>query len=338
MEEEIIMTIKFNRRTMLKLSGGSLAAAAVASPGILHAQAGYPSRPINVVVPFDTGGYNDRLARAFAPFLGERLGQPLNIINRGGAGALLGHSYFMQQPDDGYTILCTSAAPYLPLNVLTQNAPFVVADFHMLNLPSRDYTMLATSTDSGITSITEVIDQLKADPSSLTIGIQPASADLVNLMLMVDSVGIDRDGLRLVTYDGGGPARNAVAGNVVDIALVGGQGFLPLADKIVPLMIFDDAKRDIWDSAIVTEVAPGAEFVSGSQRGWAVHSSLVEGSPEIYQTILNAVEETSKDPKVIESLSSAQLATDWFGPEVSNTSLRATAAVMEKHLDLLQGS
>jgi putative tricarboxylic transport membrane protein len=332
------MTNKYNRRTMLKLSGGGLAAAAVASPAILHAQAIYPSRPVNIVVPFDTGGYNDRLARAFAPFLGERLGQPLNIINRGGAGALLGHSYFLQQPDDGYTLLCTSAAPYLPLNVLTQNAPFAVADFHMLNLPSRDYTMLATSTESGITTIEEVISQLREDPSSLTIGIQPASADLVNLMLFVDSVGISRDDLRLVTFDGGGPTRNAVAGNVVDIALVGGQGFLPLADKIVPLLVFDDSPRDNWNVAVITEVAPGTEYVSGSQRGWGVHSSLVEGSPDIYKTILTAMEETTKAPEVIEALSSAQLATDWFGPDVSNQALRATSTVMEKHLNLLQGS
>lgn len=332
------MTYKLNRRTMIKLSGGGLVAAAVASPAIVHAEDAYPSRPINVVVPFDTGGYNDRLARAFAPFLSERLGQPLNIINRGGAGALLGHTYFVQQPDDGYTLLCTSAAPYLPLNILTQNAPFTMDQFHMVNLPSRDYTMMATSTESGISSVDEVVSRLQADPASLSIGIQPASADLVNLMLMADATGIDREALRLVTFDGGGPTRNAAAGNVVDIALVGGQGFLPLADKIVPLLVFDSEQRDSWDSAVITNVAPDAQFVSGSQRGWGVHSSLVENSPEIYQTILTAIEETTKDPAVIEALGSAQLATEWFGPEVSNESLRATAGVMEQHVSLLQGS
>lgn len=332
------MSMKFSRRTMLKLSGGGLAAAAVASPSILSAQDAYPSRPINVVVPFDTGGYNDRLARAFAPFLSERLGQPLNIVNRGGAGALLGHSYFIQQPADGYTILCTSAAPYLPLNILTQDAPFTLDQFHMINLPSRDYTMLATSTESGLATIQDVISALQEDPASLSIGIQPASADLVNLMLMADATGIPRDELRLVTFDGGGPTRNAVAGNVVDIGLVGGQGFLPLADRINPLMIFDDAPRDGWDSALVTDVVDGAQFVSGSQRGWAVHSALVTDAPEIYQTLLTAIEETTKDPAVIEALSSAQLATDWFGPDVSNQSLRNTAAVMERHVELLQGT
>lgn len=331
------MTSKLTRRTVL-ITGGA-AAAALASPSILRAQGTYPDRPINVVVPFDTGGYNDRLSRAFAPFLQERLGQPLNIINRGGAGALLGHTYFMQQPDDGYTILCTSAAPYLPLNILTQDAQFKVSDFHMINLPSQDYTLLATSKESGLTDITQVIEKLKADPASLSIGVQPASGDLVNLMLLMDANGIPRDSLRIVTFDGGGPARNAVAGNVVDIGLVGGQGFLPLADNITPLLTYDKVQRDNWGGKLVTDIGgPDAEFVYGSQRGWGVHASLVTKHPEIYAVLLKAIEEASKDPKAIEALTTQQLATDWYGPEESNASLAATVAVMEKHIALLQGT
>lgn len=103
-------------------------------------------------------------------------------------------------------------------------------------------------------------------------------------------------------------------------------------------MIFDEAPRDNWDSALVTDISADAEFVYGSQRGWGVHGALVNDEPEIYQKILTAVEETTKDPAVIEALTSAQLATDWYGPEASNQSLRNTAAVMEQHLDLLQGS
>jgi len=333
------MAHKFTRRTALKFGASGLAVAAIGAPAVLRAQSAYPDRPITVVVPFDTGGYNDRLARAFAPFLQETLGQPLVIVNRGGAGALLGHTYFMQQPDDGYTILCTSAAPYLPLNILTQDATFKLEEFFMINLPSRDYTLMATAADGNLKSVQDVITALKADAGSLSIGIQPSSADLVNMMLFADANGIDREGLRLVTYDGGGPTRNAAAGGVVDIGLVGGQGFLPLAEKITPLCVFDDAKRDGWDCPAVTDVnGADAQFVAGSQRGWGVHSSFVEKHADRYQTLLGAIESTTKDPKVIESLTAAQLATDWFGPEVSNKALRNTAKVMADHIDLLKGT
>lgn len=333
------MAHTFSRRTALKLGAGGLAVAAIGAPAVLRAQSAYPDRPISVVVPFDTGGYNDRLARAFAPFLQETLGQPLVIVNRGGAGALLGHSYFMQQPDDGYTILCTSAAPYLPLNILTQDAPFKLEDFHIINLPSRDYTLMATASDGDLKSVDDVITRLKADAGSLSIGIQPSSADLVNMMLFADANDIDRDGLRLVTYDGGGPTRNAAAGGVVDIGLVGGQGFLPLAEKITPLVVFDDAQRDGWSCPPVTEVnGADAQFVAGSQRGWAVHASFVEKHADRYQTLLSAIEDATKDPKSVETLKNQKLATEWFGPEVSNRSLQNTAKVMAEHIDLLKGT
>ncbi|WP_322895503.1 MULTISPECIES: tripartite tricarboxylate transporter substrate-binding protein [unclassified Yoonia] len=333
------MKSNFSRRRLLQVASGGVAAAALTSPAILRAQGAFPNRPINVVVPFDTGGYNDRLARAFAPFLQAELGQPLTIINRGGAGALLGHLFFMQQPVDGYTILCTSAAPYLPLNILTQDADFAVDDFHMVNLPSQDYTLLATAADSDLETIDDVIARLQESPADVSIGIQAASADLVNLSILCDTNDIAFDELRLVTYDGGGPARNAVAGGVVDIGLVGGEGFLPLREQVRPLLTFDTRQRDDWEGAIVTDVmGDDPAFVVGSQRGWGMHAALQEADPEAFQILSDAIEAASKNPEAIEALTTQQLATDWYGPEESNRMLASTSEVMEQYLHLLQGS
>jgi len=206
----------------------------------------------------------------------------------------------------------------------------------MINLPSRDYTLVATAADSDVASIDDVIARLREDRTSLTIGIQPASADLVNLMLFLDANGIPRDGLRLVTYDGGGPARNATAGNVVDIGLVGGQGFLPLAEQIRPLLIFDSETRDGWDVPAVTDVVGAdADYVSGSQRGWVCHSSFVENHPDRYETLVEAFRTATEASA--ETLENQQLASTWYGPEASTAGLRQTARVMEQHVDLLQG-
>jgi tripartite-type tricarboxylate transporter receptor subunit TctC len=332
------MKRSISRRDAVKLAAAGVAVAAVAKPSILRAQA-YPSKPINVVVPFATGGYNDRLARAFAPFFQKVTGQPWVVVNRGGSGALLGHTYFLQQPDDGYTICCTSAAPYIPLNILLQNASFKLDDFQMINLPSRDYTLLATSADSPLKSIKDVVSKLKADPASLSIGVQPNSADYVNLMLFADANKIPRDKLKLVTYDGGGPTRNATAGGVVNVGLVGGEGFLPIASKVRPLVVFDDERQKPWDAPAVTEVVgKDAEFVAGSQRGWAVHASLVKKHPDVYKALLAALEKTSKDKETVAALEKQQLATEWYGPEESNKSFMRTAEIMRKHVALLKKS
>ncbi|MCS0494582.1 tripartite tricarboxylate transporter substrate binding protein [Ancylobacter sp. MQZ15Z-1] len=313
-----------------------VASGLVAMPSILRA-ADYPTRPINVIVPFATGGYNDRLSRAFAPYLEKELGQPLVIVNKPGAGTQLGNSYALNQPADGYSILCTSAAPYIPLTVLLQNAPYKVEDFSMLNLPSRDYTLAATSSDSPIKTFAEVIEKLQADPGSLSIGVQPASADYANMVLAFQAAKIDPSKLRIVTYDGGGPARNATAGAQVDVGFVGGEGFLPLVSKIRPLAIFAEETVDWYpDAPLIGASGLKVDFVEGSQRGWVVTTKLKKEQPEIFKFLSGALERASKNPKAIEALKLQQLATTWYGPEASEKAYLANADKMAKYIDLMK--
>src|SRR5690554_6428736 len=160
---------KYSRRTVLKFAAAG-AASTVFTPSMLMAQgSNWPERPLSMVVPFATGGYNDRLARAFIPFLQEELGQPISVANRGGAGTMIGNSYFLQQPQDGYTIMCNSVSPYVPLTILLQDAPYSVHDFQMINLPSRDFTLAAAPTDTDLESFEEVISRLREDPHSLSL-------------------------------------------------------------------------------------------------------------------------------------------------------------------------
>lgn len=328
----------FTRRDAFKISAGGLATAGglIAMPSILRAAA-YPTRPINVIVPFATGGYNDRLSRAFAPYLEKEIGQPLVIVNKPGAGTQLGNSYALNQPADGYSIMCTSAAPYIPLTVLLQNAPYKVEDFSMLNLPSRDYTLAATSIGGPVKTFAEVIEKLKKDPGSLSIGVQPASADYANMVLAFQAAEIDPTKLRIVTYDGGGPARNATAGAQVDVGFVGGEGFLPLKTKVRPLAIFADEKVDWYpDAPLIGESGLKIDFVEGSQRGWAVTTKLRNEQPEIYKFLAGAVERASTNPKAVEALKLQELATTWYGPEASNKAYLDNAAKMAKYVDLLK--
>ena len=327
---------EFTRRDTLKMAGGSLVAAGtLGMPSI--ARAAYPDRPINVIVPFATGGYNDRLSRAFAPYLEKELGQPLVIINKPGAGTQLGHTYALQQANDGYTILCTSASPYIPLTILLQQAPYKNEDFWMINLPSRDYTLAATSADSSIKDFAEVIDKLKADPTSLSIGVQPASADYANMVLTMQAVGIDPAKLRIVTYDGGGPARNATAGAQVDVGFVGGEGFIPLKTKIKPLAIYATETVEWYPEApLIGASGVKTDMVEGSQRGWGVSAKLKDEQPEIYKKIEEAVSKASQDPVAVEALKKQDLATTWYGPEASNKAFLDNAAKMAKYVDLLK--
>jgi tripartite-type tricarboxylate transporter receptor subunit TctC len=326
-----------SRRTALGLAAG----AALAAPLPLRART-FPDRPVTILVPFATGGYNDRYARAMAPFLSRQLGQPVTVVNRPGGGTMLGNMFFLQQPDDGHMVMVTSAAPFIPQTILLQNAPYKAEDFWMINLPSRDVTLAATATGKPINTIDEVVAALKRDPRSLTLGVQPASADFINVALFLAGHGIDRSRTRIVTYaDGGGPARTATVGGHVDVGFVGAEGFLPLAERIRPLMVFSDERNEgfpeaaVWtDHAKANNIAP--EFVEGSQRGFVVLRRFVERVPDRYKILETAIERATKDPECVAALKGQQLATTWYGPEASNRAYLNAFNTMQKYVDLLR--
>ena len=89
------------RRALLAGSAGLLLA------GAAHAQ-GWPDRPLRLVVPFPPGGPTDLVARPLAQRLGEVLGQPVIVDNRGGAGGNLGAELVAKAPPDGHTLLLSN--------------------------------------------------------------------------------------------------------------------------------------------------------------------------------------------------------------------------------------
>lgn len=331
-----------NRRDLFKLGavvavGGS---AGLTTPALARAP-DYPTRPIRIVIPFATGGYNDRLARTFQPFLRQELGQPLLISNLPGAGTLLGNSHFLQQADDGYTIMCTSATPYIPASIVRHRAPYKVEDFFMLNLPSRDATLAATSRGSRLENWGQVIEQLRANPRSLSLGMQPGSADGANMVLALEAEGIDIRQVRIVTYDGGGPARTAAAGGHVDVGFVGAAGFLPLRPQIRPLLVFaSDPVSGFEETETVAQYATRRgvtiPFMAGSQRGWVVHTSFTKKHPERYKFLLGALERATKNPESVRTLEAQHLGRVWHGPEESNRAYLATSEMIKRYAHLFR--
>ncbi|GGJ35701.1 ABC transporter substrate-binding protein [Neoroseomonas lacus] len=103
MSLEIAMPLLSSRRALL--------AATLAAPGIASAQpAGFPNKPLRVVVPFAPGGITDILARAAAEGLAAKLGQPVVVENRAGAGGNVGSEAVAKSAPDGYTMLAVGPA------------------------------------------------------------------------------------------------------------------------------------------------------------------------------------------------------------------------------------
>lgn len=146
-------------------STGLLMAFAIAS----QAQT-WPGQTIKIIVPFTPGTGMDTIARAVAPRLSERLGQPVIVQNTPGASGNIGADVVAKAAPDGYTVLM-GANTMLIASQLYKNVPFnPVNDFSSVSMAAYGTLMLVANSRTGIKSLSELIALAKTKPGFVTFG------------------------------------------------------------------------------------------------------------------------------------------------------------------------
>ncbi|WP_169444560.1 Bug family tripartite tricarboxylate transporter substrate binding protein [Massilia niastensis] len=148
-----------------------MAAAAIAlPPQAVYAQAPWPTQPIKIIVPFSPGGSNDNVARLLSSKLGARLGQPVVVENKGGAGGTIGTDFVAKARPDGYTLLFASTS-------ITTNAaigkklPYDPAkDLSPIGVIATSPFAIVVSNKVKATTLREFIDLAHAKPRSINYG------------------------------------------------------------------------------------------------------------------------------------------------------------------------
>jgi len=144
-------------------------AAIVALPA--SAQEGFPSRPIRIVVQYQAGGSTDILARIVAEGLSKRLGQPVVVENRSGAGGIIGTDYVAKSAPDGYTLLLTVPGPITANMVLYSKLPYDPrTDLRMVSDIATTRTVLAVHPSVPAKDFKGLIAAIRAAPGKYTMG------------------------------------------------------------------------------------------------------------------------------------------------------------------------
>src|SRR3989344_5526825 len=110
------------RRSVIHLAA-ALAGLGLGTPWLAHAE-GYPAKPIQLIVPFPPGGAVDIVGRTISKKLGDRLGQPIVIENKAGAGTVVGAAFVANAPADGYTLLISSGSTFTVNPALNAKLPY----------------------------------------------------------------------------------------------------------------------------------------------------------------------------------------------------------------------
>lgn len=195
------------------IAAGALAVAALL-PG-LNAQAqGWPSKPLQMIVPQGAGGSTDSLARLVGQALGNRLGQPVVIDNRAGAGGVLGAAAAAKAPADGYTLFMGSNTTIAANAYMYANFPVdPVKDFMPLALIADAPFALVVPGNSPLKSTRDLLAAAKAAPGKLNYGAGTSSA-LLCAELLKSSAQIN---LTKVMYKSSAQALTDLIGGRLDV-------------------------------------------------------------------------------------------------------------------------
>ena len=242
------------------------------SAGIAHSQQRYPSRAVQLVIPYPPGG-SDALSRKLIVGMSEDLGQPIVVVNKPGASTQLATQMVVNASPDGYILYMSApgelaAGPAmfksLPFNALTDLTPISY-------VAEAPYTLLAASS-LPVKTYAELVAFLKANPDKARFGSYGVQTQPDILARRFNqTIGVD---VQVIPYQGGSPAFAAMVRgevNLIFATLIPTRSFIS-AGQMVPLAIAADKRVKIFPDLptlkeLNVDIVDGASFGLAGPKG-----------------------------------------------------------------------
>jgi len=298
------------------------AALIVCHSGAARAQA-WPAKPVRVVVAFAPGGLADGIARLVGQKLGDRLGQPVVVENRGGAGGNIGARQVVGATPDGYTLLAHTAASAINVSLYKNSGFDLLNDLVPIANTGSTPGLFAVHSSNPATSLQDLIRRSKEKGLSYSTAGVGTSSHLAAEYLFNTLAGIKATH---VPYQGGAPAITAVVGNQVELI----SGSMP------PVAVFvkqGSLKALAVSSLKRVEALPNVPTVSESgfadfeERSWVGFFAPAKTSAAIVNRLNTEINQIVLLPEVKE-----RLATQGMEPQAGSPA--EFAAYVRKEVDM----
>lgn len=261
--------------------------------GLVAAQATYPDKPINVIVPFPPG-IVDGYARLVATKASTILGQPMVIKNQAGAGQRLGTDALAKAPRDGYTIGVITNAGVVSGPVLASGVPYdPIKDLGYLTMIFESHYLINTHPGSGIKTLAQLVEKAKASPGKLNFGSTGMGTGFHTATeQFVKSANIK---MTHVPYKGESPLLTDLIGGQVDMA------FSSLASRAMAeqgklvMLAYTGEKRSPLLPHVPTARELGIPHVSSGWLGFAVPAGV---PAPVRDKLIAALTAAVNDPEV----------------------------------------
>jgi tripartite-type tricarboxylate transporter receptor subunit TctC len=254
----------------------------------------YPTRPVEIIVPFAAGGGSELLARLISDGLSKRLGQPFVVLNRPGANTNLGTLAAVRSKPDGYTLLIASIGLAANPSLYKKLAFEPQSDLEPITLIANSPTVLAVPPSLQVRTLAEFIAYVKARPGELNY----ASYGVGSGPHLATELFQGMTGIKMVhvPYGGGGPAAVAAMTGQVQALF---SSILPVLGMIrsgtLKAIAIASERRSELLPEVPTFKESGLDYRSGT---WFGLLAPVRTPPEIIDTLNRATVSVLADPGV----------------------------------------
>jgi tripartite-type tricarboxylate transporter receptor subunit TctC len=271
------------------------AAGFLLAEGTVEETAGeYPTKPIQIIVPWGAGGRTDINARMFASVAPKYLGQPVVVVNKAGGGSVIGGKYVADADPDGYTLLAiTPGTNVFP--VIFKQAPYDTFDFDPIGQIGSSTMAIASKADRPWSNVQKLISYAKSHPGEVTYACVALKAPQLGFLRWADRAGLE---FKHVPVGNDAEAVEAALGGHVDIAMTSSVATIIShvnANNLNALMVFAE-KRDKNLPNTPTAVEIGYDVVASPFTGIAGPKGL---PPEVLQKLRTVFKQVIEDADFI---------------------------------------
>ena len=272
---------------------------AVAAAGAISVQAAdaqerrFPTRPIELVVPFAPGGGSGITGEVMKKIISdEKLApQPVSITYKPGASGQVGWTYLAAHKGNAHMIAtATQSFSYGFVNNQMQVKP---EDFTPIALMLVDTQLMAASPQSGYKTMQQVIEASRKNPGSVKVGGTGSSGSDANLCVMINNAAKIK--LNYIPFKSGGEVNAAILGGHVDVALGNPNELAPYVEsgKLVGLTVFSEQRvAGMKDVPTMKEV--GYNVVSASTRGVVAPAGISKNEEQVLVEMMRKITQSKQ--------------------------------------------
>jgi tripartite-type tricarboxylate transporter receptor subunit TctC len=285
-------------------------------------KAGFPNRPVRLIVPVAVGGPTDIVARMLAERLSAMWGEQVVIENKGGAGTNIGNEYVARSDADGYTILFATSSLAVNASLYRSLSYDPITDFAPVSLVTQLAYFVFVPNSSPAHSMKELIDYAKARPGKLTMASPgTGSAPFLAEMLFLSSAGIQ---MTHIPYRGASPAFADLIPGRVDCYFGSGALLSYARSGQVRVLATSGAKRDAAAPDVPTIAESGVPGYDVT--AWQALFVPAKTPPKIVRKISADTNSAIADPAIKDKLAKTGYAAEGSSPEELEQLLKSEIA------------